>query len=45
MMWLCRSFTRRLEESIRKRGLLDPGNPDLPRLHPTFISSTSVALG
>lgn len=45
LMRLARQFTRPLEQSMRKRGLLEPGNPDLPRLHLTFIDSTTAIPG
>lgn len=45
LMRLARQFTKPLEQSMRKRGLLDPRNSDLPRLHLTFIETTTVILG
>ena len=45
LMRLCRKFTKPLEQSMRKRGWLYPGKPDLPRLHLTFVDSTTVIPG
>jgi 23S rRNA (cytidine2498-2'-O)-methyltransferase len=45
LMRLCRQFTKPLEQSMRKRGLLEPGNGELPRLHLTFTDSTTVIPG
>jgi 23S rRNA (cytidine2498-2'-O)-methyltransferase len=45
LMRLARQFTKPLEQSMRKRGLLEPGNRELPRLHLTFTDSTTVIPG
>ncbi len=45
LMRLARQFTKPLEQSMRKRGLLDPRNRELPRLHLTFMDSTTVIPG
>ncbi|MFO7809721.1 23S rRNA (cytidine(2498)-2'-O)-methyltransferase RlmM [Guyparkeria sp.] len=45
LMRLARQFTKPLEQSMRKRGLLEPGNRELPQLHLTFTDSTTVIPG
>lgn len=45
LMRLARQFTKPLEQSMRKRGLLDPGHRELPRLHLTFTDTTTAIPG
>lgn len=45
LMRLARQFTKPLEQAMRQREQLQPGNTSLPVLHLTFISSTSVIIG
>lgn len=45
LMRLARQFTKPLEQSMRKRGLLQPGNRELPRLHLTFTDTTTAIPG